>query len=141
MVLNWNEIKDRAIKCSKEWEHTYNEEADAKSFLDDFFNVFGIPRKRVGSFEHRVKKLNEVDGYIDLLWKGVILIEMKSTGKNLDKAFIQAKDYIHGLASHECPSTFWFPTFKLFVFSIPKKNQHMNFNFPNLFKMFNFSDS
>jgi len=32
-------------------------------------------------------------GYIDLLWKGVILIEMKSAGKSLDRAYTQANDY------------------------------------------------
>ena len=103
MALSWNEIKDRAIAFSKEWADTQNEEADAKPFLEAFLNVFGIARKRVSTFEHRVKKLNEGDGYIDLLWKGMILIEMKSLGKNLDKAFIQAKDYIHGLKEHELP--------------------------------------
>lgn len=103
MALSWNEIKDRALNFSKEWADTVNEEADAKPFLVEFFNVFGISSKRVGTFEHRVKKLDDKDGYIDLLWKGTILIEMKSRGKNLDKAYQQAKDYIHGLKQHEIP--------------------------------------
>lgn len=103
MVLSWNEIKDRALKFSKEWADTSNEEADAKPFLVEFFNVFGISSKRVSTFEHRVKKLDEKDGYIDLLWKGTILIEMKSRGKNLDKAYQQAKEYTHGLKQHELP--------------------------------------
>jgi hypothetical protein len=103
MALSWNEIKDRALNFSKEWADTSNEEADAKPFLVEFFNVFGISSKRVSTFEHRVKKLDEKDGYIDLLWKGTILIEMKSRGKNLDKAYQQAKDYTHGLKQHELP--------------------------------------
>jgi hypothetical protein len=103
MALSWNEIKDRALSFSKEWADTSNEEADAKPFLVEFFNVFGISSKRVSTFEHRVKKLDEKDGYIDLLWKGTILIEMKSRGKNLDKAYQQAKDYTHGLQQHELP--------------------------------------
>ncbi len=103
MALSWNEIKDRALHFSKEWADTSNEEADAKPFLVEFFNVFGISSKRVATFEHRVKKLDDKDGYIDLLWKGTILIEMKSRGKNLDKAFTQAKDYLHGLKQHELP--------------------------------------
>lgn len=103
MALSWNEIKDRAVKFSKEWEDTTKEEADAKPFLDAFFNVFGITRKKIGTFEHKVKKLSEADGYIDLLWKGTILIEMKSRGKNLDKAFEQALDYTHGLKATELP--------------------------------------
>ncbi|TAH21746.1 MAG: class I SAM-dependent DNA methyltransferase [Cytophagales bacterium] len=103
MVLSWNEIRERAVLFSKEWENTANEEADAKPFLVEFFNVFGISRKRFASFEYRVKKLDEKDGYIDLLWKGTILIEMKSRGKNLDKAYTQAKEYLHGLRQHELP--------------------------------------
>lgn len=103
MALSWNEIKDRAVSFSKEWAGTFNEDADAKPFLEAFFNVFGISRKRVGLFEHKVKKINDADGYIDLLWKGVILVEMKSLGKNLDKAFVQARDYTHGLKEHEVP--------------------------------------
>ena len=52
MALSWNEIKDRAVKFSKEWKDTTNEEADAKPFLDAFFDVFGISRKKIGTFEH-----------------------------------------------------------------------------------------
>lgn len=103
MALAWNEIKDRALQFSKEWENTSNEEADAKPFLDAFFHVFGISRKKVGTFEYKVKKLSEADGYIDLLWKGNILVEMKSRGKNLNKAFQQAKEYTHGLKQIELP--------------------------------------
>jgi hypothetical protein len=103
MALSWNEIKDRAVKFTYEWKDTTNEEADAKPFLDAFFDVFGITRKKIGTFEHRVKKLSDADGYIDLLWKGTILVEMKSRGKNLDKAFQQAIDYTHGLKQNELP--------------------------------------
>jgi hypothetical protein len=76
MALSWNEIKDRALSFSKEWEGTSSEEADAKPFLVEFFNVFGISQRKIGTFEHKVKKLNDGDGYIDMLWKGKILIEM-----------------------------------------------------------------
>lgn len=103
MSLSWNEIKDRAARFSKEWENACNEDAEAKTFLYEFFNVFGISQRKVSTFEHKVKKLDEHDGYIDLFWKGTILIEMKSKGKNLDKAFIQAKDYLHKLPQHELP--------------------------------------
>ena len=103
MPLSWNEIKSRAIGFSKEWENTTREEADAKEFLIEFLNVFGISRKRVATFEHKVKKLNDADGYIDLLWKGNLLVEMKSRGKDLEKAYIQAKDYCHGLKDYELP--------------------------------------
>jgi hypothetical protein len=115
MVFSWNEIKDRALKFSREWANTSNEEADAKPFLEAFFNVFGITRKRVSTFEHRVKKLDNKDGYIDLLWKGTILVEMKSRGKNLDKAYQQAKEYTHGLKQHELPKYILISDFENFV--------------------------
>ena len=114
MPLSWNEIKSRALQFSKEWKNTTNEEADAKPFLDAFFDVFGITRKKIGTFEHKVKKLSESDGYIDLLWKGTILVEMKSRGKNLDKAFNQAIDYTHGLKQNELPKYVLVSDFHIF---------------------------
>ena len=103
MPLSWNEIKTRALAFSKEWEHAEREEADAKPFLVEFLNIFGIRQNRMASFEHKVKKLSEADGYIDMLWKGTLLVEMKSRGKDLNKAYQQAKDYCHGLKDHELP--------------------------------------
>jgi hypothetical protein len=103
MPLSWNEIKTRAIAFSKEWENDSSEDAEAKSFWDDFFNVFGISRRRVAAFEKPVKKQDGKQGFIDLLWKGVILVEHKSKGRDLDKAFQQAKDYFPGLKEHEIP--------------------------------------
>lgn len=103
VTLSWNEIKENAIAFSTEWANTSKEEADAKPFLVEFFKVFGISQKRFSTFEYRVKKLDDKDGYIDLLWKGVILIEMKSRGKNLDNAYEQAKEYTFGLKQHELP--------------------------------------
>ena len=103
MPLSWNEIKDRALKFSHEWENETSEDAEAKSFWDAFFTVFGVPRRRVATFEQPVKKSDGHDGYIDLLWKGIILVEHKSRGKNLDRAFQQAKDYFPGLKNIDLP--------------------------------------
>ncbi len=130
MALGWNEIKDRALKFSQEWEGTTNEEANAKPFLEAFFNVFGISRKRVSTFEHRVKKLDDKDGYIDLLWKGNILIEMKSRGKDLNKAYQQAQEYTHGLKEHELPKYILvcdFETFKLYDLESLSQNEEGTF--------------
>jgi hypothetical protein len=132
MTLSWNEIKDRALKFSKEWEDTSNEEADAKPFLVEFFNVFGISSKRVSTFEHRVKKLDDKDGYIDLLWKGTILIEMKSRGKNLDKAYQQAIDYTHGLKQHELPKYILISDFENFRLYDLEENKTIEFKLNDL---------
>ncbi|MCE5233208.1 MAG: DNA methyltransferase [Mizugakiibacter sp.] len=103
MPLSWNEIKDRALRFSREWADEASEDAEAKSFWDGFFDVFGVPRRRVAAFERKVKKLDGNDGYIDLLWKGVLLVEHKSRGKDLDRAHAQARDYFHGLSDAELP--------------------------------------
>ena len=103
MPLSWNDIKTNALAFSREWQHAASEDADAKSFWDDFFAVFGIKRRRVATFETRVKKLEGKDGYIDLLWKGKLLIEHKSRGKNLDRAHAQATGYFAGLKEYELP--------------------------------------
>jgi len=103
MPLSWNEIKDRALKFSREWANESSEDAEAKSFWDGFFEVFGVPRRRVGTFEKKVKKLDGRDGFIDLLWKGVLLVEHKSRGKDLNRAHAQARDYFAGLSDAELP--------------------------------------
>jgi hypothetical protein len=103
MPLSWNEIKSRAVEFSSNWSDASNEDAEAKSFLGDFFKVFGIESRKFGSFEHKVKKLDDHDGYIDLLWKQNILVEMKSRGRDLDKAYAQAKEYLHGIKQIELP--------------------------------------
>ncbi len=132
MALSWNEIKDRALSFSKEWADTSNEAADAKQFLVAFFNVFGITSKRVSTFEHRVKLLDDKDGYIDLFWKGMILIEMKSRGKNLDKAYSQAKDYTHGLKEHELPKFILISDFEHFRLYDLEENKLVEFKLNDL---------
>ena len=131
-MLSWNEIKDRALNFSKEWADTFNEEADAKPFLVEFFNVFGISSKRVSTFEHRVKKLDEKDGYIDLLWKGNILIEMKSKGKNLEKAYKQAIEYTHGLRQHELPKYILVSDFENFQLHDLEETKNIQFKLNDL---------
>jgi hypothetical protein len=103
MPLSWNEIKDRALRFSRDWADAHREDADAKSFWDAFFDIFGVPRRRVATFEQRVRKLGGGAGYIDLLWRGVLLIEHKSRGADLDRAHAQARDYFHGLTDAELP--------------------------------------
>jgi hypothetical protein len=125
MPLSWNEIKDRALRFSKEWMDEFSEDAEAKSFLDAFFNVFGVPRKRVATFEQRVKKRDGRDGYIDLLWKGIVLIEHKSRGKDLDRAFQQAKDYFPGLKDRDAPRYILVSDFARFrLYDLEEGEQH-----------------
>lgn len=103
MPLSWNEIKDRALAFSREWASETSENAEAKTFWDDFFNVYGIKRRRVASFETPVKKDDGKGGFIDLLWRGVLLVEHKSRGKDLERATHQAFEYFPGLKERDLP--------------------------------------
>ncbi len=76
MPLNRKEIRNRAHALVKEWQGETRENAEAKPFWVAFFNVFGINRRRIASFEEPVKKLGDKTGFIDLLWKGKLLIEL-----------------------------------------------------------------
>jgi hypothetical protein len=103
MPLSWNEIRDRSVTFVREWEDESSEHAEAKSFWDAFFQVFGVSRRRLASFEKHVKKADGHDGFIDLFWPGMLLAEHKSLGKNLDSAYNQATDYFPGLSDKELP--------------------------------------
>lgn len=125
MPLSWNEIRTRAVAFSKEWEDETSEDAEAKSFWDAFFNVFGINRRRTASFETPVKKSDGKGGFIDLLWKGVLVVEHKSRGKDLDRAFTQAKDYFSGLKDRDLPRYVLVSDFERFrLYDLDEDTQH-----------------
>ena len=71
MPLSWNEIKGRAIAFAKEWGQAGDERAQAQSFWIEFF--------------------------ADLFWPGMLLIEPRSRGKSLNRAFGQALDDVPGI--------------------------------------------
>jgi len=75
-----------------------SEQAEGQTFWNEFFNVFGTPRRAVASFEEPVKNISGQYGYIDLFWPRVVLVEHKSFGKDLGKAESQAFRYIQDLA-------------------------------------------
>jgi hypothetical protein len=125
MALSWNEIRSRALEFSKRWENETSEDAEAKPFWTEFLNVYGIDRKRVASFEEPVKKLGDKQGYIDLFWKGVLLVEHKSRGKNLDRAYTQALDYFPGIKERDLPKYVLVSDFERFrLYDLEENTQH-----------------
>lgn len=107
MPLSWNEIKSKALAFSKTWADATREDSEAKPFWIDFFEIFGIGNKRVATFEHAVKKLPgahaRTDGFVDLFWPGMLLVEHKSRGKDLDRGMDQAMAYLSGIADRDLP--------------------------------------
>lgn len=134
MPLSWNEIKQRAVKFSKDWEDVTDESAESQTFLNELFEVFGVSRRRVSTFEKPVKKLDGREGYIDLLWPGKILIEHKSKGKNLEKATNQAIAYSFGLTEEELPQFILVCDFARFILHDLEENTKHEFLLIDLVK-------
>ena len=125
MPLSWNEIRDRALAFSNDWSGESSERAEAQTFWNAFFNLFGVTRRRIASFEKRVKEIDGKGGYIDLLWKGVLLIEHKSRGENLDRAYRQALDYFPGLKDRDLPRFVLVSDFARFrLYDLDEGEQH-----------------
>lgn len=137
MPLSLNEIRKRATEFSKEWENVSDERAEAQTFWNDFFNVFGVSRKRVATFEKPVKKADGHQGFIDLLWKRVVLVEHKSKGKDLSTAFAQAKDYFPGLKDEELPRYIIVSNFTEFKLFDLISNTEADFTLRDLYKHIN----
>jgi hypothetical protein len=103
MPLSWNEIKSRAVAFAREWGEAADERGEAQGFWIDFFAVFGLSPRRIASFEHAVKKHGGAQGFVDLFWPGTLLVEHKSRGGNLDRAYAQALDYFPGIRERDLP--------------------------------------
>jgi len=134
MALSWNEIKSRALAFSKHWADASNEEGEAKPFLIAFFEIFGITDKRVASFEHAVKKFGGDRGRIDLFWPGILLVEMKSRGRDLDRAYTQAMDYFPGIKERDLPRFVLVCDFARFRLHDLSEGTVSEFELPELYK-------
>ncbi len=137
MPLSLNEIRKRATEFSKEWENVTDERAEAQTFWNNFFNIFGVSRKRVASFEKPVKKADGHQGFIDLLWKGIVLVEHKSKGKDLETAYKQAKDYFPGLKDEELPRYIVVSNFQDIKLFDLESNTDSEFKLKDLYKNIN----
>lgn len=132
MPISKEEIKKRAAVFIKEWATETNEDAEAKSFWDDFFLIFDVKRRRLASFEHYVKKLNDKQGFIDLFWPGKLIVEHKSRGKNLDKAYDQVMDYFPGIPDKELPKYILVSDFNKFRLYDIENNNSVEFELHEL---------
>lgn len=103
VTLNKKEVVNRAYAFMKDYADASYEMGQAQDFIRDLCEVFGFSHKRLVSFEQRVKKLGGGRGRMDGFYPGKLLIEMKSRGEDLDKAYRQATDYLPGLSEAELP--------------------------------------
>ena len=103
MRLSWNEVRVRAAAFAEEWRDAAYEKGETQSFYNDFFEVFDVRRRSVARYEEHVAKLDNRSGYIDLYWPGVLIVEQKSAGRDLAKAYGQAGEYFDALPERDRP--------------------------------------
>ena len=103
MRLSWNEVRVRAATFADEWSSAVRETSETHSFYNAFFRVFGVERRSVARYEEHVAKLDNSSGFIDLFWPGVLIVEQKSAGRDLSKAYGQAGEYFDALKERDRP--------------------------------------
>jgi hypothetical protein len=100
----WNDIQNRAALFSAKWDGESYERGESQSFWSDFLDVFGIDRRRHGGyFEYAVKIDAHRRGFIDMFLPGKLLAEQKSRGRDLNRAKLQALDYLPGIPDPQLP--------------------------------------
>ncbi len=99
--LDWKDIKTNAAKFALRFKDVKKEASYKQIFWSEFLQMFGVDIIQVGAFEYYVKKLGNHAGEIDYFWPGKVIIEHKSSGKDLDDAMDQAMDYLMGIQKKE----------------------------------------
>ena len=132
MRLSWNEIRVRAAGFAQEWAGEGYEKGQTQLFYRDFFDIFGVPVRRVASFEQPVTLLGDKRGFIDLFWKGVLLVEQKSAGRDLAQAKTQALSYFPGLKDTDLPRYILLSDFATFELYDLDEDDHVFFTLADL---------
>ena len=132
MRLSWNEIRARAAAFSNEWRDAAYEKGETQSFYNDFFKVFGVRRRSVARYEEHVEKLDNRSGYIDLFWPGQLLVEQKSAGRDLAKAYGQAGEYFDALPERDRPRYILVSDFQTFELYDRDEREKVSFSLANL---------
>ncbi|MBM0226842.1 class I SAM-dependent DNA methyltransferase [Micromonospora sp. ATA51] len=104
VTLEKAEIRRRARAFAKSWAGATSEQSDKQPFWDAFFNVFGVQRRQVATYEAIAKRSSTGrHGWLDLLLPGQMGVEHKSAGQSMDKAMGQLIDYLPSLPPAEHP--------------------------------------
>ena len=103
MRLSWNEMRARGARFADEWRDAAYEKGETQSFYNAFFEIFGVRRRSVARYEEHVRKLDNRSGFIDLFWPGVLIVEQKSEGRDLEVAYGQAGEYFDSLSERDRP--------------------------------------
>lgn len=101
--LSRNEIRARLAQFAELFAEASDENAESQSFWDMLFRCYGTNRREVARYEARIRKRDGKPARIDLLWKGRVLVEQKSRGRDLTAARDQALEYVERLPPADRP--------------------------------------
>jgi hypothetical protein len=117
MTIITNEMRVNAGAFIIRWRGITTERAEAQTFTNEFFQIFGLDRKKLAQFEKPIQKKDELGkGFADLFWSGKLIIESKSAHldnpKHWEKTLVQAEEYIDNLLPHQKPQFIMLMNFK-----------------------------
>ncbi|MEI6267507.1 MAG: DNA methyltransferase [Methylococcaceae bacterium] len=97
VTVNFNTLRQRASQFAKDFEGVKSEKERDQDFMRGFCKIFGINPNRI-DWQYKVKETDKAGKkstttFIDGVLRGMMLIEMKSAGKDLDDAYLQASRY------------------------------------------------
>lgn len=95
MTLDLQTLQHNAEQFIRDCEPLHYEMGHAQKFIASLCKVYGLDAHFAVQYEHRVRKadlkgINRIDGF----FPGLLMIEMKSAGEDLEAAFIQALEYV-----------------------------------------------
>ena len=132
MRLSWNEVRARAAQFVKEWQDATDEIRETHSFYNAFFRIFGVRRRSVARYEERVRRLDNSSGFIDLFWPGVLIVEQKSAGRDLTRAYGQAGEYFDSLPERDRPRYILVSDFQTFELHDLDEREEISFALADL---------
>ncbi len=132
MRLSWNEMRVRAARFARAWRGAAYEKGETQSFYNEFFRIFGVERRSVARYEEHVRRLDDTHGYIDLFWPRVLLVEQKSAGRDLTRAYGQAGEYFDALPERERPGHILVSDFQTFELHDLDEREHTAFSLADL---------
>ena len=97
------EVKKRLSAFARKFKDAADEQQQATVFWVEFYKCFGHTDADAAVYESKVKMLSGNVGRIDSFIPGLLLVEHKSKGKDLDAAYEQATDYYLRLADEVRP--------------------------------------
>lgn len=123
--LTLAEVKKRLSAFSRTFKNAENEQREASIFWTRFYECYGIRAEEATIYEQAVRKLDGGRGRIDSFIPGLLIVEHKSKGKSLSRAYDQASDYFLGLPELERPRYIITSDFsRIRLYDLAKKQEH-----------------